>query len=129
MALSKGSVPPSEEKKSIIPLFIKAELVPDDCNVVNLCEACERVSGRGSIDGATLVNRLWRILPFNEVSRAKLLSNGVSLFGKNLKLEGKNPFLHASGDGECQTTRLIIKNMLFFLLPIGSRPESDQSGV
>ncbi len=113
MALSKGSVPPSVEKKSIIPLFIKAELVPDDCNVVNLCEACERVSGHGSIDGATLVNRLWRILPFNEVSRAKLLSNGVNLFGKQLKLEGKNPFLHASGDGECQTTRLIIKNLPF----------------
>ena len=102
-----------EEKRSIIPLFIKAELVPDECNVVELCEACERVTGHGSIDGATLVNRLWRILPFNEVSRAKLLVEGVKLFGKHLMFEGKNPFLHASGNGECQTTRLIIKNLPF----------------
>ena len=102
-----------EGKRSIIPLFIKAEFVPDDCNVVDICEACERVTGHGSIDGATLVNRLWRILPFNEVSRAKLLVEGVKLFGKHLTFEGKNPFLHASGNGECQTTRLIIKNLPF----------------
>ena len=113
MALSKGSGPPNEEKMPFIPLFIKAELIPDECNVVDICEACERVSGHGSIDGATLVNRLWRILPFNEVSRAMLLRDGVKLYGKHLKFEGKNPFLHASGDGESQTTRLIIKNLPF----------------
>ena len=102
-----------EEKRGVIPLYIKAELVPDKCNVVELCEACERVTGHGSIDGATLVNRLWRVLPFNEVSRAKLLVDGVRIQGKLLKFEGKNPFLHPSGQGECQSTRLIIKNLPF----------------
>ena len=102
-----------EEKRGVIPLYIKAELVPDKCNVVELCEACERVTGHGSIDGATLLNRLWRVLPFNEVSRAKLLVDGVRFQGKLLKFEGKNPFLHPSGQGECQSTRLIIKNLPF----------------
>ena len=102
-----------EEKRGVIPLYIKAELVPEKCNVVELCEACERVSGHGSIDGATLLNRLWRVLPFNEVSRAKLLIDGISLNGKHLQFEGKNPFLHPSGSGEAQTTKLIIKNLPF----------------
>ena len=102
-----------EKSKRIFPLYIKAELVKENCNVVDLCEACERVSGHGSIDGATLVNRLWRVLPFNEVSRAKLLTNGIKLFGKDLKFEGLNPFLHPSGEGETQTTKLIIKNLPF----------------
>ena len=102
-----------EKSKRIFPLYIKAELIKENCNVVDLCEACERVSGHGSIDGATLVNRLWRVLPFNEVSRAKLLTNGIRLFGKDLKFEGLNPFLHPSGEGETQTTKLIIKNLPF----------------
>ena len=82
-----------DASKRIFPLYIKAELLKEDCNVVDLCEACERVTGHGSIDGATLVNRLWRVLPFNEVSRAKLLINGVKMYGKQLMFEGKNPFL------------------------------------
>ena len=90
----------NETKKSIIPLFVKAELVHDECNVVDICMACERVTGHGSIDGATLVNRLWRVLPFNEVTRAKLLCDGIHLFGNQVKFEGRNPFLHASGDAE-----------------------------
>ena len=103
----------NEAKNSIIPLFIKAEFIKDECNVVDMCMACERVTGHGSIDGATLVNRLWRVLPFNEVTRAKLLSDGIRLFGKHLKFESRNPFLHSSGDGETQTTRLIVKNLPF----------------
>ena len=103
----------NEAKNSIIPLFIKAELIKDECNVVDMCMACERVTGHGSIDGATLVNRLWRVLPFNEVTRAKLLSDGIKLFGKHLKFESRNPFLRSSGDGETQTTKLIVKNLPF----------------
>ena len=94
------------EKKGIIPLYIKAEFLPDRYNVVELCEACERVSGHGSIDGATLVNRLWRVLPFNEVTRAKLLIDGVKIGGKCIQFEGKNthalkerkPFISALKD-------------------------------
>ena len=102
-----------EAPKRIFSLYIKAELVKEDCNVVDLCEACERVTGHGSIDGATLVNCLWRVLPFNEVTRAKLLINGIKMYGKQLMFEGKNPFLHPSGEGETQTTKLIIKNLPF----------------
>ena len=101
------------EKRSVLPLFIKAELVPEKFNVVEICVACERVTGKGSIDGATLVNRLWRVLPFNEVSRAKLLTEGIKLAGNQVIFEGKNPFLHPSGEGETQTTKLIVKNLPF----------------
>ena len=101
------------EKRSVLPLYIKAELVPEKFNVVEICVACERVTGKGSIDGATLVNRLWRVLPFNEVSRAKLLSEGIKLAGSHIIFEGKNPFLHPSGEGETQTTKLIVKNLPF----------------
>ena len=101
------------EKRGVVPLYIKAELMPERFNVVDLCEACEKVSGKGSIDGATLVNRLWRVLPFNEVSRAKLLTDGVKIIGKIIKFESRNPYLHPSGDGETQTTKLIVKNLPF----------------
>ena len=101
------------EKRSVIPLYIKAELIPERVNVVEICVACERVTGKGSIDGATLVNRLWRVLTFNEVSRAKLLTTGIQLANKLITFEGKNPFLHPSGEGERQSTKLIVKNLPF----------------
>ena len=101
----------SKEKKGIIPLFIKADLVPDDIDIVEMCEACEKVSGVGSIDGATIVNRLWRVLPFNEVARSTLLFSGIKIKGKKLDFEGRNPFLHPSGKGEAQTTRLFIEGL------------------
>ena len=81
MAASERVGGETHRARAVLPLFIKEEYVNEGCKVADMCRACERVSGAGTIDGATKINRLWRVLTYNECSRAKLLTQArVSLF-------------------------------------------------
>ena len=106
---------PQIQRKPVLPVFVKQECLPQNCRTSTVCKACEEVSGKGSIDGATCCNGLWRILPFNEISRAKLLTNGITLNDKKITFCARNPFLMNSGAGESQGTTLFIDNLPFSL--------------
>ena len=119
--------------KNVLPIFIKDEAVDERCRVVDICRACESVCGKGSIDGATKFNRLWRVLTYNETSRAKLLTNGVSIFGKRVEFEASNPFVSSVGEGEAQGTKMTISGLPFSysmeavernLVKVGLKPRS-----
>ena len=117
-----------QPNKEVMPLYIRAEEVHEDCDVVDLCEACELISGTGSVDGATMVNRLWRVLTFNENSRALLLSKGVKLYGKHVNFEGENPYRQTSGDGEAQSTKLIIAGLPFTYPQAAVKRDLEKAG-
>ena len=119
--------------RNVLPIFIKEEAVDERCRVVDMCRACESVCGKGSIDGATKFNRLWRILPYNETSRAKLLTNGVSIFGKRAEFEASNPYVSSVGGGEALGTKMTISGLPFSysmeavernLVKVGFKPRS-----
>ena len=97
---------------SVLPVFAKAKDVPDDTSVYGICFAAEVVSGKGSIDGATCINGLWRVQPFTEVARAKLLSTGITLYGTRVSFDSMNPF-RTGGGSESDSTRLTISNLPF----------------
>ena len=106
-------MPPKLTPKSVLPVFARQELIPEKCKTAFLCKACEDVSGKGSIDGATRCNGLWRVLPFNEVARAKILTKGITLLGKHVMFSPSNPFRLNSSGGENQGTILYIDQLPF----------------
>ena len=106
-----GSQSQSLATNSVSPVYTLAKNVPDDTNVYDLCFAAEKVSGPATIDGATCISGLWRLYPFNEVTRAKLLSSGIQIKGKAIDLEGINPYIHRGA--ERSGTRLTISGLPF----------------
>ena len=100
-------------KGVVLPIYAKVEMIHKECRTVDICRACEEVSGHGSIDGATRCNGLWRVLPFNETSRALLLTKDVFILGEKVRFIGENPFLNASGEGETKRTKLIVTGLPF----------------
>ena len=111
--MASGADTTASKQRNVLPIFIKEEDVDERCKVVDMCRACEGVSGKGSIDGATKINRLWRVLPYNETSRALLLTKGINLFGKKVAFEASNPYVSTFGDGEAVGTRMIINDLPF----------------
>ena len=101
------------KQRNVLPIYIKEEEVDERCRVVDMCRACESVSGKGSIDGATKINRLWRVLPYNETSRATLLTNGMVSFGRRITFQASNPYVSVSGDGEAMGTKMTISGLPF----------------
>ena len=97
---------------SVLPVFAKAKDVPEDISVYGICYASEVVSGKGSIDGATCINGLWRVQPLTEVARAKLLTTGITLNGTRVSLDSMNPF-RTGGGTESDSTRLTVSNLPF----------------
>ena len=77
------------------------------------CTAAERVSGPGTIDGATCISGLWRIYPLTDVARVTVLTKGIVLGNKTVTLENTNPFSFRKVGSECQGTRLTISNLPF----------------
>ena len=96
----------------VLPVFVLDKWLPDNSSVVDLCKAAEQVTGPGTIDGATLINGLWRVQAFKEVTRLKLLTNGVTMGSKLIRFEGISPLVRGGGK-ECNGTRLTISNLPF----------------
>ena len=97
---------------AVLPVFVLEKWVPDGSTVYDICFAAEKVTGPGSIDGATCIKGLWRVYPMNEVARIKILTKGISMGNRLVRFEGVNPF--SRGDGvESSGTRLWISNLPF----------------
>ena len=99
--------------KSVLPVFIKSELVPEGTTVFSLCEATEKVSGPSTIDGSTNISGLWRVYPLTENARIKILNAPVRLNDINIRFESFNPFIRRYGGQEVEGTRLVISNLPF----------------
>ena len=75
---------------------------------LDLCRACEALTGVGSIDGAQIISGLWRIYPLSIAARRQLIIEGISFRGQAVTVLDTNPFLtHSDGP----TTKLIIGNV------------------
>ena len=96
---------------AVLPVFVLEKWVPDGCTVYDLCFAAEKVTGPGSIDGATCIKGLWRLYPLNEVARIKILTNGITMGSKLIRFEGINPFLQRGSENN--GTRMTISNLPF----------------
>ena len=101
------------EQKAVLPVFVKANLVPEDTKVFNICQAAEEVAGPSTIDGATLISGLWRVYPLSENARLKLLTDNTVLGDKSFRFESFNPYVRRNGGKEAQGTRLIVSNLPF----------------
>jgi len=99
---------------SVLPVFITQRSLPGESDrpytVSEVCGACEKKTGYGSILGAQKLGSLWRIYPTKEAARTNLLLSGVSLRGCLVTLCDKNPFVVQTRDGEreIQTTKVTI---------------------
>ena len=75
---------------------------------LDLCRACEALTGVGSIDGVQIISGLWRIYPLSMAARRQLIIEGISFRGQAVTVLDTNPFLtHSDGP----TTKLIIGNV------------------
>ena len=98
---------------AVFPVFVLGKWVPEGTSVYDICLATEKVSGLGTIDGATLISGLWRVYPVNDVARIKILTKGVTFGNKLVQFEGVNPFSRRDGGVENRGTRLTISNLPF----------------
>ena len=106
-----------------LPVFVINNELPafdkKPFTTAELCAAAEIVCGFNSIDGAQRIGSLWRIYPHKQESRRKLLIQGVSLRGIQVRVKEQNPFLvnqspNAARSGQTQqipATKLIIGNV------------------
>ena len=102
----------NSKEKNPLPVFIKADNIPRDVTIFEICAAAEEVSGPVTIDGAICISGLWRISPLYEASRIKILANGISIRGCTIGVENVNPFT-LRGDDESVGTKLYIGNLPF----------------
>lgn len=98
---------------AVVPVFVLEKWVPEGTSVYDICLATEKVSGPGTIDGATLISGLWRVYPVSDVARIKILTNGVTFGSKLIQFEGVHPFSRRDGGVENGGTRLTISNLPF----------------
>ena len=98
---------------SVLPVFVLEKWVPANTSVYDICTAAEKVSGPGTIDGATCISGLWRIYPLTDVARVTVLTKGIVLGNKTVTLENTNPFSFRRDGVESQGTRLSISNLPF----------------
>ncbi len=107
---------------SVKPLFFKEEDVFPDPNIKMLSQwevvyAAEQMAGqalRSNIDGAQVIEGLWRIYFIgSDATRVKLLSKGINLRGKHVILLDKNPYVLNAHDPEAQenSVRITIKDI------------------
>ena len=109
-----------------IPVFVlHASLPPEGkkpFTVREICDACEKKCGYGSILGAQRLGALWRIYPVTVVSRGKLLIEGISLRNIHVTLLDSNPFVVKTRSGkpakdrhgyekEIKPTRVVVGNL------------------
>ena len=48
---------------------------------LDLCKACEALTGVGSIDGAQIISVPWRIYPLSAAARRQLVMNEINFRG------------------------------------------------
>ena len=107
MPLQSLNVPLTE------PVFIMSKYLPDDIDVITICQAAEKASGSGSIKGAFGDGGLWRVYPKTAVARALLLSKGFSVNRQRIQPESNNPFIVRGSDTETPATRLSVGPLAF----------------
>ena len=92
------------------PVFLKAEDLASETNVLELCVAAERISGRETIAGAQRIRGLWRVYPLTREAQTSLLVSGVELHGQTVVCFNKNPYI-LRGGSEAPTTKLYISDI------------------
>ena len=101
---------PSPPIKGISLLFLKvADVTPPDNKYVNgldIIYAIEKVTGRGSIEGAQRMGNLFRIYVKNESAKNKLSIEGFTFQGHQVSLFTHNPFTVKEHSSE--TVKIII---------------------
>ena len=95
------------------PLFLRARDLPfSDLKVHELCKRAEQASGVNTVEGAQLVNGLWRIFAKTDTARTTLLLEGISLRGHAITVTDVNPYRPVDSNGRVEyTTRLTISDI------------------
>ena len=100
----------SQCKRDSEPVFLKAGDLAAETDVLELCVAAERISGRETIAGAQRIRSLWRVYPLTKEVRTSLLVSGVELHGQTMVCFDKNPNIMRGGS-ETPTTKLFISDI------------------
>ena len=74
---------------------------------LQLCIACERVSGKGTIVGAQKMGKIFRIYPKTSSAREALIIHGIEYNSTHLSVLTNNPFI----DSGRTSVRAIIGNV------------------
>ena len=95
------------------PLFLRARDLPfSDLKVHELCRRAEQASGVNTVEGAQLVNGLWRIFAKTDTASTTLLLEGISLRGHAITVTDVNPYRPVDSNGRVEsTTRLTISDI------------------
>ena len=95
------------------PLFLRARDLPfSDLKVQELCKRAEHASGVNTVEGAQLVNGLWRIFAKTDTARTTLLLEGISLRGHAIMVTDVKPYRPVDSNGRVEsTTRLTISDI------------------
>ena len=100
------------------PLFLRVRDLPAtedyEWTVLDICRACEKVAGHGSMDGAQRIGLLFRLYISSSIpeARAKLLISGIALNGVLVKLSEVNPFVLRDRDGgEIPNTKVTVSDI------------------
>ena len=102
MANSNGSMAAS----AVNPLYVRARDLPEGTTIRELCLAAEDVSGNKTIDGAQLLNGLYKLYALKDNARTDLLLAGMSVRGKAVT---SNPYQVMDDSGKAKpTTRLLV---------------------
>ena len=78
--------------ETVEPFFLKKRDIPQQLGTIQLCEACEQVSGPETMIGAQQIKGLWRLYPASVTAREKIIAEGVILDGLHYDVYAKNPF-------------------------------------
>ena len=85
-----------EDQTDCEPVFVTTRALPSrrvSPDTIDLCTAAERTTGRGTIRGAQRIRGLWRIYPRKSEASEKLLLEGLELWGVQISVLDKNPFI------------------------------------
>ena len=95
------------------PLFLRARDLPFiDLKVHELCKRAEQACGVNTVEGAQLVNGLWRIFAKTDTARTTLLLEGNKPEGPRHNGHRRYPYRPVDSNGRVEsTTRLTISDI------------------
>lgn len=100
------------------PVFVMNNQLPaydkKAYSTAEICSAIERLYGHGSAEAAQRIAGLWWLYVTNNDTRDKLLTEGFSVRGFQVRVEDENPFLVRLPDGvyrERPVTKVIVSNI------------------
>ena len=87
------STPACTMDKGIEPIYMRhKDLKTRDVTSYTICQAMERIVGKRKVEGAQLVNYMWRLYVKDKESRIQLLSKKEMLvINKNVQLFDQHP--------------------------------------